>query len=294
MSSKKQEIVDLLDEDKPISGQKWVCMSFISPEDIIKQKNMYLFEHFIREFDLEKSMKKFHQFLNYLSYTHHLDFNIISKQFDEFVKEEKDKLIETTIEDDYKSFLDRSEESLMKKFNKDHDFQTNVRGLKVRGCFATEKEAQTRCQMLRKIDPHHDIYVGPVGVWIPWHPEAYKTGKVEYLDKELNELMKKKNENDKKAKEEFDERIKETRRKAIRENVEKAKKHKNKLSQNINEEGELVNVSQTPNTVLSSLNDETATSQDIKQQLFEGEDIVRTRASDAEKEKKEHGGQEED
>jgi len=32
--------VDLLDEDKPISGQKFVCLSFISPEEHIKNKNL--------------------------------------------------------------------------------------------------------------------------------------------------------------------------------------------------------------------------------------------------------------
>ena len=31
--------IDLLDEDKPLAGQKFACISFISPEDIIKQKN---------------------------------------------------------------------------------------------------------------------------------------------------------------------------------------------------------------------------------------------------------------
>ena len=30
--------VDLLDEDTPIAGQKYVCLSFISPEDIINDK----------------------------------------------------------------------------------------------------------------------------------------------------------------------------------------------------------------------------------------------------------------
>ena len=35
--------VDLLDEDKPIAGQKYVCLSFISPEDIIKnQRNVFI------------------------------------------------------------------------------------------------------------------------------------------------------------------------------------------------------------------------------------------------------------
>ena len=33
--------VDLLEEDKPISGQKFCCVSFISPENILKQKNHF-------------------------------------------------------------------------------------------------------------------------------------------------------------------------------------------------------------------------------------------------------------
>ena len=43
--------------------------------------------------------------------------------------------------------------------------------------------------MLREIDPNHDVYVGPVGLWMPWEPEAYKTGRVEYVEDELNKLM---------------------------------------------------------------------------------------------------------
>ena len=35
--------VDLLEEDKPISGQKFVCVSFVSPENILKQKNHFFF-----------------------------------------------------------------------------------------------------------------------------------------------------------------------------------------------------------------------------------------------------------
>ena len=30
--------VDLLDEDKAIAGQKFTCVSFISPENVLKQK----------------------------------------------------------------------------------------------------------------------------------------------------------------------------------------------------------------------------------------------------------------
>ena len=50
-------------------------------------------------------------------------------------------------------------------------------------------------------------YVGPVGMWMPWEPEAYKTGRVEYLEDELNQLMSEKNKNEKAAKQEFEKRV---------------------------------------------------------------------------------------
>ena len=86
---------------------------------------------------------------------------------------------------------------LEKEFGEKHNFQTSVRGIKVRGVFPTQQEAELRCKMLRQADPNHDVYVGPVGIWVPFHPEAYKTGRVEYMEETLNELMseKKKNEN---------------------------------------------------------------------------------------------------
>ena len=61
-------------------------------------------------------------------------------------------------------------------------------------------------------------------MWMPWEPEAYKTGKVEYLEEELNQLMSEKIKNEEKAKQEFEKRILETKRKAIEDNIAKAKK----------------------------------------------------------------------
>ena len=34
-----KDMVDLLDEDKPIAEQKFACLSFVSPEKILKQKD---------------------------------------------------------------------------------------------------------------------------------------------------------------------------------------------------------------------------------------------------------------
>ena len=43
LSSNENTYIDLLDEDKAISEQKFVCLSFVSPENIIKQREEYFF-----------------------------------------------------------------------------------------------------------------------------------------------------------------------------------------------------------------------------------------------------------
>jgi rRNA maturation endonuclease Nob1 len=270
--------VDLLDEDKPIAGQKFACLSFISPEQILKQKEMYFFEHFLKKWDFSKSMEKFLQFLNFISFKYHVDFEKLTNDFKEFSKDEKDNLVATTLEDEYKNFLDENEEDLQKKFDEQFKFQTSIRGIKVRGVFPTQQEAELRCKMLRQADPNHDVYVGPVGMWVPFHPEAYKTGRVEYMEETLNELMSEKKKNEEKAKDEFDKRVKEAKEKAIEENKKKAEESGNKLTQTITKEGELVSVANM-NTQEGAMG-ENATLEDVRKELFEGENIVTDQNTD--------------
>jgi hypothetical protein len=268
--------IDLLDEDRDIAGQKFVCLSFVSPEHILKQKDMFLFEEFIKNWDFSKSMQKFSQFLNFISFKYHLDFDKLTTDFQEFTKDERDKLIATTIEDDYKNFLDEHEDRLDKEFGDKHGFQTSVRGIKVRGVFPTQQEAELRCKMLRQNDPNHDVYVGPVGVWVPFHPEAYKTGRVEYMEETLNELMSEKNKNEAKAKDEFDARVKESKEKAMEDNKKKALESGNKLTQTLNKDGDLVSVANT-NTQDTG---EPTTIEDVRKELFEGDNIVTSDKTD--------------
>jgi len=279
--SENPKYIDLLEEDKPIAGQKFACVSFVSPENILKQKNVYLFEEFLKHFDLTKSIEKFTQFLNFVSYKHDIEFEAIMKDFQEFLKSEKSKLTDTNVADDYKNFLDAKEEHLIEQFNITNNFQTSVRGLKIRGCYSTQQEAELRAKLLREIDPNHDVYVGPVGMWMPWEPEAYKTGRVEYMEDELNQLMKEKNENEKHARDAFEKRVKESKRRAIEENKKKALETGNKLTQNINQQGDLVGVAGM-STIESSLGTgEVVSSADIRRELFEGENVRTSDKPDA-------------
>ena len=135
--------------------------------------------------------------------------------------------------------------------------------------------------MLREVDPSHDVYVGPVGMWMPWEPEAYKTGRVEYLEEELNQLMHEKTKNEKQARRAFDKRVIDAKKEAIQENVKLARESGNKLTQNIDENGNLVGVGVS--TVEKNLAKNTKISNaDIRKELFEGENI-RTRATDKQK-----------
>jgi len=263
--------VDLLEEDKPIAGQKFACISFVSPEKIIKQKEMFFFEEFLKKWDINKSMEKFVQFLNFVSYKYHLSFDDISNDFKEFVKEEKEELAKSSMEDDYKTFLDNNEEELDKLFGMTCNFQTTTRGIKIRGVYPTMEEAEIRCKLLREVDPNHDVFVGPVGLWMPWDPEAYKTGRVEYMEEELNQLMHEKQKNEANAKQNFEQRVKETKQKAIEENMKKAEKSGNTLTQNIDDEGNLVGIN---NMSTNSNNNGSITAADIRAELFEGENIV--------------------
>jgi hypothetical protein len=271
--SPNPKYVDLLEVDRPIAGQSFGCFSFISPEKILKQKEMFFFEEFLKKWEINKSMEKFHQFLNFVSFKYKINFEDVMKDFEGFIKEEKETILKSGIEDDYKTFLDKEEEELEKQFNVRHNFQTSVRAFKSRGHFATQEEAELRAKLLRETDENFDVFVGPVGTWLPWDPDAYKTGRVEYMEEELNQLAHEKQKNEGAAKSAFEQRVKETKQKAIEENRQNAEKHGNLLTQSIDDEGNLVGINAT-STEQKLQNQEAISVADIRSELFEGDNIV--------------------
>jgi hypothetical protein len=270
--------VDVLDEDKAIAGQKFVCVSFLSPEKILEEKNMFFFKQFLKQWDMSKSLEKYTQFLNFVSYKYNLNFDNLSKDLEEFVKTERDNLFTTSVEDEFKTFIDNNEQRMQAEFDEANSFQTSTRGLKIRGAFPTQGEAEVRAKLLRESDPNHNVYVGPVGLWMPFHPEAYKTGRVEYLEDELNQLMHEKTKNEAKAKDDFDSRVKEAKKNAIEDNKAKALASGNKLTQTIDENGNLVSVKDV-STIDNKLGD-SVTAADIRKELFDDENIVTDKNTD--------------
>lgn len=152
---------DFLTVDHKVPGQNFACLSFVSPEKIIKNKDIYILHAFLK--------------------------NIC----DEY-KITDDKLI-----DKFEDFKYKNESELTETFTEANDFSTNVRGVKIRGVYDTKKEADVRAKVLQRQDKHHNVFVGQVGYWLPWDPSLSYLDKVEgqYLDNDLNTLMQKYNEN---------------------------------------------------------------------------------------------------
>jgi len=239
--------VDLCEEDATIPSQKFVCVSFVSPEKILKQREQYVFEKFVQQWEFSKSIEKFGDFLNFVSFKYKIKMDDIMADMKEYVEEEKKKLKSYSITDDFNNFMDKNEDRITDEFNTKHEFRTSVRGIKIRGSYSSQAEAELRAKKLRETDPNHDIFVGPVGVWMPWDPDAYKTGRVEFMEDELNQLHHEKLKNAEVAKQEFEQRVRDAKRKAIEENVRKARESGNQLTQTLTESGELVGVNKTVN-----------------------------------------------
>ena len=198
MSKEQEQIEDFLEADDQIRGQNYVCLSFVSPENVLKNKNVF----FAHEF-LKKMCEKY-------------------------------ELSNADLDEKYKDFLYANGEQLEDMYHKENDFQTSVRGLKVRGVYDSLKEAQIRAKVLQRKDKNFNVFVGQVGFWLPWDPHPHKVDNQEYFESELNNLVKKYKENQENREQHFRENIDYVKDKA----AEKVKQ--NKLEQKL-ESNTLVN-----------------------------------------------------
>ncbi len=84
------------------------------------------------------------------------------------------------------------------------DQKCDVSSVKIRGSYETEDEARKRATFLQKIDPHFNIYVAPVGRFLPICDNPDKVSDVEYQNEQLNSIIKGYKDNQAKQKEMFE------------------------------------------------------------------------------------------
>ena len=177
---------DFLNEDKPLRGQNYVCLSFLSPEDVILNKEVFTFNKFIGQFG--KDVKEMLESVK-TKYPESEDMiqTIIENHGYIFNQQE--------LQDQYAFYKTQNYDELNKDYYANNEYQTSIRGIKVRGVFDTVDEARIRAKVLNKIGDKFNIYVGQVGCWCPWSPDPNMLEDQEYAESELNTLMKKYKDN---------------------------------------------------------------------------------------------------
>jgi len=157
--SKKPKKIDYLEVDTPIAGQNYVCMSFISPESLMQNKETFKCAKFLQSYCKEQNLK----------------FNEVYSKYNDFCYKYEDKL--------------------QRDFDEQNDFQTSLRGIKVRGVFDTREAAQARAKNLSNTDSSFHVFIGQVGYWLPWEPNPDKVEDEHFQNTQLNNMMEKYQEN---------------------------------------------------------------------------------------------------
>jgi hypothetical protein len=216
-------VIDYLDEDPEIPTQKYCIVSFISPEKVIKQKQEFMFEKFIKFMDYDWKVKGLEHLMAFLSKKYSIKVDDLLKDAADFAKVRDAEIKATDLPEQYQVFLLKHEKELQEEFDNSVEFKTNVRGVKVRRSFATVEEAQVMAKVFQRKYPKDNLYIGKVGAWLPWDPSEHLMPEVEYAEKELNELMRRYKENES-NKEIFFAEERETKIKAQKEENERRKK----------------------------------------------------------------------
>ena len=225
---------DFLHEDPEIPSQKYALLSFLSPNKVLDKKELFFFEKFLNQFEIDYKVKGFERFVADLvtHVNHELDENATELEkknmfeqaeicrknrvhiedcmdrLKQFMTRERKSVNATTIKQAYDDFLYKESDRLEEEFHAKNDFTTTMRGVKVRGVYSTAKEAEMRGKKLQQKDKYFNIFIGEVGKWLPWDPEPHKVQEQEYAEDQLNTIMKKYKENEDNKERFFDERRK--------------------------------------------------------------------------------------
>jgi hypothetical protein len=229
-ASRKDERV-FLEGDDEVRGQKYVCLSFISPDKaMMRNKDTFMTSKFLEFFALDYKVRATESFvlgelreiqralsdveLELSNGAGVEDKEALLKKLvadvakarallarrtaddlEAHVKSNMSDFKESTIHEAYERFMVTNRQKLEDEFHKSVDFKPTLLGLKVRGVYGTNEQAVARAKALSKKDPYFNVYVADVGEWLPWdpHPEEVQDG--EYQNDQLNKLMQAYREN---------------------------------------------------------------------------------------------------
>ena len=223
---------DFLEEDPEIRSQKFVLLSFLSPENVLENKDQFFFGEFVKQYEVDYKIRNLETFLvsvvrginekltkeadkidasgadlsgvalsalndvSALCRKARLNIGGILETYSAYVKENDKDIKKTTIKESYDDFMFKNQTKLEEAFFAKNEFRTSIRGLKVRGVTGTHGEAVAMSKKLQRSDTIHNIFLGEVGKWLPWDPKPHQVQDQEYAEDQLNTLMKRYKDNE--------------------------------------------------------------------------------------------------
>jgi hypothetical protein len=236
MSDKNTPTVveDFLDEDTEIPGQRYVLLSFISPEKVLEKKDIHFFKKFLESYEVDWKIKNLEKYMvdvvkgindqlddriRELEKNNQMDqadicrknrlrIDDVMSTYQQFVQKNRSDIQKTKIVEAYDDFMYQNKTKLEDEFYAMNEFRTSIRGVKVRGVYGNPKEAELKAKKLQQKDKYHNIFLAEVGKWTPWDPQPHEVADQEYAQDELNTLMRKYKENEDNREKFFEERTK--------------------------------------------------------------------------------------
>jgi hypothetical protein len=175
---------DFLDQDPPIRGQNFACVSFVSPEDVLQRKDVFEFSRFVSAVadDLNHVLVQLEK-----KYEGDADVADVIRG----VRDQHAYLSDARLmKEEFDAYRGRHGEALSREFAATAGGATSIRGIKIRGVYDTLEEAKTRAYRIRAFDDKFNVYVAQVGCWCPWSPNPDEIEDSEYAESHLNSLMK--------------------------------------------------------------------------------------------------------
>jgi hypothetical protein len=235
--TKSTVVEDFLDEDVEIPAQRYVLLSFLSPEKVLEKKDHFFFKKFLEGYEVDWKVKNLEKFMvetvkhindelddrarelekndqveqAAICRKNRLNVDDVMGNYNQFVQKNRADITKTKIAEAYDDFMYANKGKLESDFYAINDFQTSMRGLKIRGVYGNTKEAELKAKKLQNKDKYHNIFIGEVGKWLPWDPQPHEVNDQEYAQDQLNTLMQKYKENEDNREKFFEERAKNTK-----------------------------------------------------------------------------------
>lgn len=220
--STTEETRVFLESDDEIRGQKYACLSFLTPKKgLLRSKDHFFFSKFLEFYALDYKVRTTETFImdqlremqsslsdiqlelanstpetskpvdmsNKVAKIRERLSQKTAADLEAHVKANMSDFSESKIVDSYEQYMVVNRQKLEDEFHKANDFQTSLHGLKIRGVYATNEQAAARAKALHKKDPYFNVYVADVGEWLPWDPEPDDVQSQEYANDQLNKLM---------------------------------------------------------------------------------------------------------